>query len=140
MILGHEGAGVVESVGEGVTNFAVGDHVIPLFLPQCEKCPVCVQDRGNFCYQFMGMQIKGLLPDGTSRMHSADGQDFHTFMGCGTFSEYIVVPEMNLVKINSKAKLDAVCLIGCGVTTGYGAGNRASNVKHAINFNDFNNL
>lgn len=128
---------MVESVGEGVTNFAVGDHVIPLFLPQCQKCPVCVQDRGNFCFQFMGMQMKGLMPDGTSRMHSVDGQTFHTFMGCGTFSEYTVVPEMNLVKINPKAKLESVCLIGCGVTTGYGAGKICNLILYAPNMQLF---
>lgn len=118
MILGHEGAGIVESVGDGVTDFKAGDHVIPLFLPQCKKCPVCLHENGNFCYQFMGMQMKGLMPDGTSRLHSIDGKTLHTFMGCGTFSEYTVVPQMSLVKINPDAALEKVCLLGCGVTTG----------------------
>lgn len=118
MILGHEGAGIVESVGEGVTSFAPGDHVIPSFIPECKKCPVCIHPRGNFCFQFMGGQIKGLMPDGTSRVHTVDGQVLHKFFGCGTFSEYTVMPAMNLVKINPKAALEKVCLIGCGVTTG----------------------
>jgi S-(hydroxymethyl)glutathione dehydrogenase/alcohol dehydrogenase len=118
MILGHEGSGIVESVGEGVTNFAPGDHVIPSFMPLCQKCPVCQHEKGNFCYQFLGMQFKGLMPDGTSRIHSKDGQALHPFLGCGTFSEYAVVSQMGLVKINSKAALEKVCLLGCGVSTG----------------------
>lgn len=109
---------ITESVGEGVTGFAAGDHVIPLYLPQCKQCPVCLHEKGNFCFQFMGMQMKGLMPDGTSRLHSSDGQTLHTFMGCGTFSEYVVMSQMNLVKINPNAPLEKVCLLGCGVTTG----------------------
>lgn len=124
MILGHEGAGIVESVGEEVTSFAVGDHVIPMYLPQCKKCAVCVLEKGNVCHKFKDILMSGLMPDGTSRLHSADGKDFHTFMGCGTFSEYIVVHEMSLVKINPKANLESICLLGCGVPTGYGAGNQ----------------
>lgn len=121
IVLGHEGAGIVESVGEDVTEFQPGHQVIPLFLPQCRQCKVCKQGDGNFCLQFLGMQMKGLLPDGTSRL-SCRGQTLHTFVGCGTFTEYAVIHEMNLAKINSNAPLDKVCLLSCGVSTGYGAG------------------
>lgn len=127
-VLGHEGAGIVESVGEGVTAFKTGDHVIPLFLPQCKECPVCKHETANFCLQFGGQQIKGLMPDGTSRL-SCRGEKLFTFAGCSTFAEYAVLAEINLCKINDKAPLDKVCLLSCGVTTGYGAAVNTAKVK-----------
>jgi S-(hydroxymethyl)glutathione dehydrogenase/alcohol dehydrogenase len=128
VVLGHEGAGVVESVGEGVTAFKTGDHVIPLFLPQCKKCVICKHKTANFCLQFGGNQVKGLMPDGTSRI-SCRGHDLFTFVGCSTFAEFSVLSEANLCKINDKAPLDKVCLLSCGVSTGYGAAVNTAKVK-----------
>lgn len=127
IVLGHEAAGVVESVGEGVTSVKAGDHVITLFLPQCRECKPCQHETANFCVHFV-QQINGLMLDGTSRM-SCRGQQLHTFVGCGTFSEYTVVLEMNLTKINERAPLDKVCLFSCGLTTGYGAALNTAKVK-----------
>jgi S-(hydroxymethyl)glutathione dehydrogenase / alcohol dehydrogenase len=128
IVLGHEGAGIVESVGDGVTAFKIGDHVIPLFLPQCKECPICLHATANFCLQFVGTQMKGLMPDGTSRI-SCRGEKLFTFVGCSTFAEYAVLAEMNLCKINNKAPLDKVCLLSCGVSTGYGAALNTAKVK-----------
>ncbi|CRK97972.1 CLUMA_CG011344, isoform A [Clunio marinus] len=119
VILGHEGAGIVESVGEGVTKFKAGDHVVPIFLPQCKNCMFCKSDKTNFCVEF-GTQQRGVMSDGTSRIRCR-GQSIHTFLGFSTFLEYSVVPEINLAKVDMKAPLDKVCLFSCGVTTGYGA-------------------
>lgn len=119
-ILGHEGGGIVESVGEGVTSLSVGDHVIPLYTPECGECKFCLSGKTNLCQKIRATQGKGLMPDGTSRF-SINGQPIFHYMGCSTFSEYTVLPEIALAKINPKAPLEEVCLLGCGVTTGMGA-------------------
>ena len=119
-VLGHEGGGIVESIGEGVTSVAVGDHVIPLYTPECGECKVCRSGKTNLCQKIRETQGKGLMPDGTTRF-SKDGQPIHHYMGCSTFSEYTVLPEISLAKVNPEAPLEEVCLLGCGVTTGMGA-------------------
>ncbi len=119
-ILGHEGGGVVEEIGEGVTSVAVGDHVIPLYTPECGRCKFCLSGKTNLCQAIRATQGKGLMPDGSSRF-SFNGQPLFHYMGTSTFSEYTVVPEIALAKINKAAPLDKVCLLGCGVTTGIGA-------------------
>ncbi|WP_440344608.1 S-(hydroxymethyl)glutathione dehydrogenase/class III alcohol dehydrogenase [Limimaricola soesokkakensis] len=119
-VLGHEGGGIVESIGEGVTSVAVGDHVIPLYTPECGECKFCRSGKTNLCQKIRETQGKGLMPDGTTRF-SQDGQPIHHYMGCSTFSEYTVLPEISLAKVNPEAPLEEVCLLGCGVTTGMGA-------------------
>jgi S-(hydroxymethyl)glutathione dehydrogenase/alcohol dehydrogenase len=119
-ILGHEGGGIVESIGEGVTSVAVGDHVIPLYTPECGECKFCLSGKTNLCQKIRETQGKGLMPDGTTRF-SKDGQPIYHYMGCSTFSEYTVLPEISLAKVNKTAPLAEVCLLGCGVTTGMGA-------------------
>jgi len=119
-VLGHEGAGIVESVGEGVTTVVQGDHVIPLYTPQCYDCKFCKSPKTNLCGKIRATQGKGLMPDGTSRFTCKGQQLFH-FMGCSTFSEYTVVSEISVAKINAEAPLEKVCLLGCGISTGYGA-------------------
>lgn len=119
-ILGHEGGGIVESIGEGVTSVQVGDHVIPLYTPECGECKFCKSGKTNLCQKIRETQGKGLMPDGTTRF-SKDGQDIFHYMGTSTFSEYTVLPEISLAKINPAAPLEEVCLLGCGVTTGMGA-------------------
>lgn len=119
-ILGHEGGGVVEEVGPGVTSVAVGDHVIPLYTPECGVCKFCTSGKTNLCQAIRVTQGQGLMPDGTSRF-SLDGKPIHHFMGTSTFSEYTVIPEIAVAKINKAAPLDKVCLLGCGITTGIGA-------------------
>ena len=119
-ILGHEGGGIVEQVGEGVTSVQVGDHVIPLYTPECRECKFCLSGKTNLCQKIRETQGKGLMPDGTTRFYK-DGQPIYHYMGCSTFSEYTVLPEISLAKVNPKAPLEEVCLLGCGVTTGMGA-------------------
>ncbi len=119
-ILGHEGAGVVVEVGPGVTSVAVGDHVIPLYTPECGQCKFCLSGKTNLCQAIRSTQGKGLMPDGTSRF-SKDGKPIFHYMGTSTFSEYTVLPEIAVAKINKAAPLDKVCLLGCGITTGIGA-------------------
>mgnify|MGYP001156706779 FL=1 len=119
-ILGHEGGGIVEAVGEGVTSVEIGDHVIPLYTPECGECKFCLSGKTNLCGKIRETQGKGLMPDGTSRFYK-DGQPIHHYMGCSTFSEYTVLPEISLAKVNKEAPLEEVCLLGCGVTTGMGA-------------------
>ncbi|RRW41346.1 S-(hydroxymethyl)glutathione dehydrogenase/class III alcohol dehydrogenase [Pseudomonas luteola] len=119
-ILGHEGGGIVEAVGAGVTSVAVGDHVIPLYTPECGKCKFCLSGKTNLCQAIRATQGKGLMPDGTSRF-SYKGQPIYHYMGTSTFSEYTVLPEISLAKIPKEAPLEKVCLLGCGVTTGIGA-------------------
>lgn len=119
-ILGHEGGGIVEAVGEGVTSVSVGDHVIPLYTPECGKCKFCVSGKTNLCQKIRSTQGQGLMPDGTSRF-SKDGTVIYHYMGTSTFSEYTVLPEISLAKVSEEASLHEVCLLGCGVTTGIGA-------------------
>lgn len=119
-ILGHEGGGIVEQVGDGVHSVAVGDHVIPLYTPECGECKFCVSGKTNLCQKIRATQGQGLMPDGTVRFYK-DGQPIYHYMGTSTFSEYTVVPEISLAKINPEADLKEVCLLGCGVTTGMGA-------------------
>ncbi len=119
-ILGHEGAGVVVDVGAGVTTLKKGDHVIPLYTPECRECKFCLSRKTNLCQRIRATQGKGLMPDGTSRF-SIDGQPLLHYMGTSTFANHIVVPEIALAKIREDAPFDVVCYIGCGVTTGVGA-------------------
>jgi S-(hydroxymethyl)glutathione dehydrogenase/alcohol dehydrogenase len=119
-ILGHEGGGVVEQIGEGVTSVKVGDHVIPLYTPECGECKYCLSGKTNLCQKIRETQGKGLMPDGTTRFYK-DGQPIFHYMGCSTFSEYTVLPEISLAKVNPAAPLEEICLLGCGVTTGMGA-------------------
>jgi len=120
VILGHEGGGIVEEVGAGVTSVKPGDHVIPLYTPECGKCKFCTSGRTNLCQAIRATQGRGVMPDGTSRF-TLDGKPILHYMGTSTFSEYTVLPEISLAKINPKAPLDKVCLLGCGITTGIGA-------------------
>jgi S-(hydroxymethyl)glutathione dehydrogenase/alcohol dehydrogenase len=119
-ILGHEGGGIVEAVGEGVTSVQVGDHVIPLYTAECRACKFCKSGKTNLCSSVRATQGKGLMPDGTSRF-SYNGEPIYHYMGCSTFSEYTVLPEVSLAVIPKEAPLEKVCLLGCGVTTGIGA-------------------
>jgi len=119
-ILGHEGGGIVEEVGAGVTSVKAGDHVIPLYTPECGKCSFCTSGKTNLCQAIRATQGQGLMPDGSSRF-SRNGQTLYHYMGTSTFSEYSVMPEISVAKINPKAPLDKVCLLGCGITTGIGA-------------------
>lgn len=119
-ILGHEGAGIVVEVGSGVKSVAVGDHVIPLYIPECGSCKFCMSGRTNLCQSIRLTQGKGVMPDGTSRF-SKGGKTLLHYMGTSTFSEYSVMPEISVAKINKAAPLDKVCLLGCGITTGIGA-------------------
>ena len=119
-ILGHEGGGIVESIGEGVTSVEVGDHVIPLYTPECGSCKFCLSGKTNLCSKIRDTQGKGLMPDGTTRF-SKDGEPIFHYMGCSTFSEYTILPEIAVAKINKEAPLDEVCLLGCGITTGIGS-------------------
>jgi S-(hydroxymethyl)glutathione dehydrogenase / alcohol dehydrogenase len=119
-ILGHEGGGIVEEVGKGVTSVKVGDHVIPLYTPECGECKFCKSGKTNLCQKIRVTQGKGLMPDGTSRF-SSKGKPILHFMGTSTFSEYTVLPEISVAKISKEAPLEKVCLLGCGITTGIGA-------------------
>jgi len=119
-ILGHEGGGIVEEVGADVTSVKPGDHVIPLYTPECGECKFCKSGKTNLCQKIRATQGKGLMPDGTSRF-SIGGKTVLHYMGTSTFSEYTVLPEIALAKINPNAPLDKVCLLGCGITTGIGA-------------------
>ena len=119
-ILGHEGAGVVVEVGPGVGSVKAGDHVIPLYAPECRECPSCLSRKTNLCTAIRATQGKGLMPDGSSRF-SLDGRVLHHYMGCSTFANFTVLPEIAVAKIRADAPLDKVCYIGCGVTTGIGA-------------------
>jgi len=120
LVLGHEGGAVVEELGEGVTSLAVGDHVIPLYTPECGQCKFCLSGKTNLCQAIRGTQGQGVMPDGTSRF-SQNGKAIYHYMGTSTFAESPVVPEIAVAKINKSAPLDKVCLLGCGITTGIGA-------------------
>ena len=119
-ILGHEGAGVVVDVGPGVTSVKKGDHVIPLYTPECRVCPSCLSRKTNLCTAIRATQGQGVMPDGTSRF-SLGGKTIHHYMGCSTFANYTVLPEIAVAKVNPDAPFDKICYIGCGVTTGVGA-------------------
>jgi S-(hydroxymethyl)glutathione dehydrogenase/alcohol dehydrogenase len=120
VVLGHEGGGIVEEVGEGVTSLKPGDHVIPLYTPECGECKFCKSGKTNLCQKIRVTQGRGLMPDGSSRF-SKNGKPILHYMGTSTFSEYTVLPEISLAKIDPAAPLDKVCLLGCGITTGIGA-------------------
>src|SRR6202045_207400 len=119
-ILGHEGAGTVVDVGAGVTTVKKGDHVIPLYIPECHTCPSCLPRKTNLCTAIRTTQGQGVMPDGSSRF-SLDGKKLHHYMGCSTFANFTVLPEIAVAKIRDDAPFDKVCYIGCGVTTGIGA-------------------
>jgi S-(hydroxymethyl)glutathione dehydrogenase / alcohol dehydrogenase len=127
-VLGHEGAGVVERVGDGVGSVAPGDHVVTLFSPQCRECIHCRSDRTNLCLAIRDMQGKGFLPDGTTRL-SRDGEPIRHFMGTSTFAEYTVMPEIALAKVSSEAPLDGAALFACGLATGLGAAMNTARVE-----------
>ncbi|GHA72615.1 S-(hydroxymethyl)glutathione dehydrogenase [Formosimonas limnophila] len=127
-VLGHEGGGIVVEVGAGVTSLKADDHVIPLYTPECGECKFCLSGKTNLCQKIRGTQGKGLMPDGTTRF-SYQGQPIYHYMGTSTFSEYTVVAEISLAKINPDAPLEKVCLLGCGVTTGIGAVQNTAKVK-----------
>jgi S-(hydroxymethyl)glutathione dehydrogenase/alcohol dehydrogenase len=119
-IMGHEGAGIVVETGPGVTSVRVGDHVIPLYIPECRQCPACISGRTNLCTAIRETQGRGVMPDGTSRF-SLGGAMIHHYMGTSTFANFTVLPEIAVAKIREDAPFDKVCYIGCGVTTGIGA-------------------
>ena len=131
-IFGHEGAGVVVDVGPGVSSLVKGDHVIPLYTPECRQCKSCLSRKTNLCTAIRGTQGKGVMPDGSSRF-SLDGKMVHHYMGCSTFSNYTVLPEIALAKIRKDAPFDKVCYIGCGVTTGIGAVINTAKVEAGAN-------
>ncbi|SFK75117.1 S-(hydroxymethyl)glutathione dehydrogenase/class III alcohol dehydrogenase [Falsiroseomonas stagni] len=119
-ILGHEGAGIVREVGAGVTSVKPGDHVIPLYTPECRQCKTCLSQRSNLCTAIRGTQGKGVMPDGSSRF-SCDGAPVMHYMGCSTFANFTILPEIALAKVREDAPFEKICYIGCGVTTGIGA-------------------
>jgi S-(hydroxymethyl)glutathione dehydrogenase/alcohol dehydrogenase len=131
-ILGHEGAGIVVEVGAGVTTLRKGDHVIPLYTPECRQCKSCLSRKTNLCTAIRATQGKGLMPDGTSRF-SLDGRPIFHYMGCSTFANFTVLPEIALAKIREDAPFDKVCYIGCGVTTGIGAVINTAKVEAGAN-------
>ncbi len=131
-ILGHEGAGVVVDVGPGVTTLKKGDHVIPLYTPECRQCKSCLSRKTNLCTAIRATQGKGVMPDGTSRF-ALNGRMVHHYMGCSTFANYTVLPEIALAKIREDAPFDKVCYIGCGVTTGIGAVINTAKVEPGAN-------
>jgi len=131
-ILGHEGAGVVVDVGPGVVSLKKGDHVIALYTPECRQCKSCLSRKTNLCTAIRATQGKGLMPDGTSRF-SLGGKPIHHYMGCSTFANFTVLPEIALAKIRKDAPFDKVCYIGCGVTTGIGAVINTAKVEPGAN-------
>lgn len=127
-ILGHEGGGIVEEVGPGVSSIQPGDRVIPLYVPECGECKFCTSGKTNLCQAIRVTQGRGLMPDGTSRF-SKNGEPIYHYMGTSTFSEYTVLPEISVAKINAEAPLEKVCLLGCGITTGIGAALNTAKVE-----------
>src|SRR3984885_8531450 len=136
VIFGHEGAGVVVDVGPGIVSLKKGDHVIPLYTPECRQCKSCLSGKTNLCTAIRGTQGQGVMPDGTSRF-SLKGKKVHHYMGCSTFSNYTVLPEIALAKIRPDAPFDKVCYIGCGVTTGIGAVLNTAKVRPGDNVSGF---
>src|SRR5712672_2290809 len=132
VIFGHEGAGIVVEVGAGVSSLRKGDHVIPLYTPECRQCKSCTSRKTNLCTAIRATQGQGVMPDGTSRF-SVDGQKIHHYMGCSTFSNFTVLPEIAVAKIREDAPFDKVCYIGCGVTTGIGAVINTAKVEPGAN-------
>ncbi|MFC5069040.1 S-(hydroxymethyl)glutathione dehydrogenase/class III alcohol dehydrogenase [Flaviflagellibacter deserti] len=132
VILGHEGAGIVVEVGPDVKSVAVGDHVIPLYTPECRECEYCLSRKTNLCQKIRATQGRGLMPDGTSRF-SYKGETIYHYMGCSTFSNYTVLPEIAVAKIREDAPADKVCYVGCGVTTGIGAVVNTAKVESGAN-------
>ena len=132
-ILGHEGAGVVVEVGEGVTSVKKGDHVIPLYTPECRECEYCLNPKTNLCQAIRSTQGQGKMPDGTSRFTTLDGDPILHYMGCSTFSNYTVLPEIAVAKVREDAPFDKICYIGCGVTTGIGAVINTAKVEQGSN-------
>jgi S-(hydroxymethyl)glutathione dehydrogenase/alcohol dehydrogenase len=128
IVLGHEGAGVVESIGEGVTNVKPGDHVVALYTPECKECKFCKSGKTNLCGKIRATQGKGVMPDNSSRF-KCKGKPLLHFMGCSTFSQYTVVADISVVAITHDAPMDRTCLLGCGITTGYGAAVVTANVE-----------
>src|ERR1017187_1452012 len=131
-ILGHEGAGIVVDIGAGVTSVKKGDHVIPLYIPECRTCPSCLSRKTNLCTAIRTTQGQGVMPDGSSRF-SAGGEKIHHYMGCSTFANFTVLPEIAVAKIRDDAPFDKVCYIGCGVTTGIGAVINTAKVEPGAN-------
>ncbi len=131
-ILGHEGAGVVVDIGDGVTSVEVGDHVIPLYTPECRECKFCLSGKTNLCQKIRATQGKGLMPDGTSRF-SSNGEPIYHFMGTSTFATHTVLPEISVAKVRKDAALDKICLLGCGITTGIGAAINTAKVEVGSN-------
>src|SRR2546425_1717748 len=131
-ILGHEGAGIVVDVGPGVTTLKKGDHVIPLYTPECRQCPSCLSRKTNLCTAIRATQGQGVMPDGTSRF-SLEGKKLHHYMGTSTFSNFTVLPEIAIAKIREDAPFDKGCYIGCGVTTGIGAALNTAKVEPGSN-------
>src|SRR5688572_4416207 len=131
-ILGHEGAGIVREVGEGVTSVKVGDHVIPLYTPECRQCKSCLSRKTNLCTAIRATQGKGVMPDGTSRFRLG-GETIYHYMGCSTFSNFTVMPEIAVARVRDDAPFDKICYIGCGVTTGIGAVINTAGVEPGAN-------
>ena len=132
VIFGHEGAGIVVDVGPGVTSLKKGDHVIPLYTPECRQCKSCLSRKTNLCTAIRATQGKGVMPDGTSRF-SIGGEKIHHYMGCSTFSNFTVLPEIAVAKVREDAPFDKICYIGCGVTTGIGAVINTAKVEAGAN-------
>ena len=132
VIFGHEGAGIVVDVGPGVTSLRKGDHVIPLYTPECRQCKSCLSRKTNLCTSIRATQGKGVMPDGTSRF-SIGGEKIHHYMGCSTFSNFTVLPEIALAKVREDAPFEKICYIGCGVTTGIGAVINTARVEPGAN-------
>ncbi|ODQ81908.1 hypothetical protein BABINDRAFT_6540 [Babjeviella inositovora NRRL Y-12698] len=131
-ILGHEGAGIVESIGEGVTSVKVGDHVVALYTAECKECKFCKSGKTNLCGAVRATQGKGVMPDGTTRF-KCRGQDLFHFMGCSTFAQYTVLADVSVVAVNPEAAPDRTCLLGCGITTGYGAATITAKMEEGAN-------
>ena len=129
VILGHEGGAIVESIGEDVTTVKPGDYVIPLYIPECRECKFCKSGKTNLCSIVRSTQGRGLMPDETTRFYTKSGQPIFHYMGCSTFAEYTVALEISVAKISPKAPLNKVCLLGCGITTGYGAAINTAKVE-----------